>query len=330
MTSWPRSANSRCATDDSAGFKGKDRSGIMLGQRLTSAAVLVAVLLSILWLDHQHPLWGVTGLWLLVPLGLLVVGTCLDIVRLLAAAGHPSDPIGATLAALAVPLTAYVPSLWPLLGTPYPADCPLQHSGWIVVGLAMAMLAIFLRQMATYDPQCRGVALRRLLGSVFVAGYVGLPFAVMFAIRSMGPPGWGLSALITMVVVTKVADAGAYFAGKLAGRHKLVPRLSPGKTWEGAVGGIVAAVAASYGCFLWLFPALDEAAPPAPWWAPLLLGVVGMLAGLVGDLVESLVKRETGAKDSGQTLPGLGGVWDVTDSPLLVAAPAWVIYAALV
>ncbi len=90
--------------------------------------------------------------------------------------------------------------------------------------------------------------------------YVGLPMALLIALRSMGGGNWGLAALITTIAVTKSTDAGAYFSGKALGKHKLIPRLSPGKTREGAVGGILTATIVAFVCLQWLFPAIAGAA----------------------------------------------------------------------
>jgi phosphatidate cytidylyltransferase len=175
---------------------------------------------------------------------------------------------------------------------------------------------------------------------------------LLVALRGLGEGGWGLAAVLTTVLVTKGADTGAYFIGRALGRRKLVPRLSPGKTWEGAIGGIAAATLAAWICLQWLFPAVLSGAEsamaavaaedtletvssdepgrgPALWWA-VVLGPALALAGMVGDLAESLVKRSTGVKDSGDWLPGLGGMWDVTDSLIAAVAPAFLCFAAAV
>ncbi len=155
----------------------------------------------------------------------------------------------------------------------------------------------------------------------------------------MGVGNWGLAALLTTIAVTKSTDAGAYFSGKTLGKHKLIPRLSPGKTREGAVGGILTATIVAFGCLQWLFPAVAGAAagPVAtpsipgidqPLWGALVLGPLLALTGMVGDLAESLIKRDSGAKDSGNWLPGLGGVWDVTDSLIAAVMPAFLCFAA--
>ncbi|MBX6350976.1 MAG: phosphatidate cytidylyltransferase [Clostridia bacterium] len=125
-------------------------------------------------------------------------------------------------------------------------------------------------------------------------------YAFMPLLRSHGRP-----ALLWPLAVVWVGDAVAYFAGRAFGRRPLAAELSPGKSWEGFLCGLVAAAAAGYG-FAWL-AGLD---PVATAWQSGLLSV----AGLFGDLFESAFKRTAGAKDSGRLLPGHGGVWDRFDS----------------
>lgn len=295
----------------------------MLRDRLFSASLLIVLLLTLLWLDHRYPLAGLPGVWLIGPLLLFALGTAMELARLLVASGHRVDAAGGLFGTAVLALAVYIPVFWPLCGKAYPLDCPLGRIGWVVVAAAVALLIVFLRQLAAYDETRRGESLEKILSGTFIVAYVGLPFAILVLIRGMGQPSWGLAALISMIVVTKSADTGAYFTGKLIGRHKLVPHLSPGKTWEGALGGIGLAILASYLCFVGLIPAMASPQTPVPLWGPIVFGFVCALFGMVGDLSESLVKREAGAKDSGRTLPGLGGIWDVTDSLIGAAMPAW-------
>jgi len=125
--------------------------------------------------------------------------------------------------------------------------------------------------------------------------------------------------------VTKFSDMVAYLAGLLFGKHKLVPHISPHKSWEGLIGAIVLATAGSFGLWLLIpgrlsvFSATDVA----------VLGVLLGIAAVIGDLAESIVKRSTEAKDSGGLLPGIGGVLDLIDS-LLFTAPLLFFYMRLV
>jgi phosphatidate cytidylyltransferase len=127
--------------------------------------------------------------------------------------------------------------------------------------------------------------------------------------------------VLYFIVVTKLSDCGAYAVGSLIGKHKMIPRISPGKTWEGFYGAVVVSTAASVIFFkvgqAHLFGMTLTHA--------IILGVVLSISAVVGDLIESLFKREAGLKDSGQMFPGIGGILDLLDS-LLFNAPLMYLY----
>jgi phosphatidate cytidylyltransferase len=115
--------------------------------------------------------------------------------------------------------------------------------------------------------------------------------------------GWVFVAILS----TFASDASAYFTGKALGRHKLAPYVSPKKTWEGAIGGVLGAIVASVAlATLFRLPIL--------WWGAIILGILISAIGQLGDLVKSLFKRNMAIKDSGKVLPGHGGLLDRTDS----------------
>ena len=127
--------------------------------------------------------------------------------------------------------------------------------------------------------------------------------------------------LLYFVVITKFSDTGAYLVGSLIGRHKMIPRISPGKTWEGFVGALVVSVLAS---LLFVYYLGDRMAG-MNWIHAIILGLLLGLAAVVGDLIESIFKREAGVKDSGKLFPGIGGILDLLDS-LLFNAPIMYLY----
>lgn len=154
-------------------------------------------------------------------------------------------------------------------------------------------------------------------GTLLAFVYLGLLFGFILAIRREHS-AW---VLLWVLFVPKAYDTGAYFTGRAFGRHKLIPWLSPGKTWEGLVGGVVTA-AVGGGLGAWAITALTAGQMPAAIWGAVAgagLGIVGQ----AGDLVASLFKRDAGLKDSSDILPGFGGVLDVVDSPLLVGPFAY-------
>ena len=129
--------------------------------------------------------------------------------------------------------------------------------------------------------------------------------------------------VLMILVVVKSTDIGAYFGGRALGRHKLIPWLSPGKTWEGLLCGVLTAgvVGALIGRTL---PHHGMALPP---WLGFIFGVVIGAIGQAGDLLESLMKRDAEVKDSGRLIPGFGGILDVIDSPLFAAPFAYLLFS---
>jgi phosphatidate cytidylyltransferase len=127
--------------------------------------------------------------------------------------------------------------------------------------------------------------------------------------------------LLYFVLITKFSDTGAYAVGSLIGKHKMIPRISPGKTWEGFGGAIVVSTLAS----LVFVHFAHEKMPAMNWVHAVILGVILSSTAVIGDLIESLFKREAGVKDSGKFFPGIGGVLDLLDS-LLFNAPIMYLY----
>ncbi len=147
--------------------------------------------------------------------------------------------------------------------------------------------------------------------------YLGLLLGFLFLLRKEFS-GWHLLAI---VLVTKSYDIGAYATGRAVGKHKLIPWLSPGKTWEGLAGG--AALAALVALAVNAAAQAAGAVTGLTSWQAALIGLLLGLVGQMGDLVASVFKRDAGVKDYSKTLPGFGGVMDVLDSPLLVAPVAY-------
>ena len=156
-------------------------------------------------------------------------------------------------------------------------------------------------------------------------GYLSLALAWLAAVFLAGLPDSGKGLLIIMVVVVVVADVGAYFTGKYMGQHKLAERVSPNKTWEGFWGGVVACALLATG----LWSLLPDDAAHIGLGSVLAVVVATGLFSVVGDLTVSMVKRESGVKDSGSLLPGHGGVMDRLDS-LAAAAPVFALGLLLV
>lgn len=202
--------------------------------------------------------------------------------------------------------------------------------GGPAIAYAMAVGMLFGIEIVRYRPH--GRALERIAAGSLVLAYIGLPLAFMVVLRllcveNLGPEQTGhghlgIVPLASLVAVVKAGDIAAYVVGSLAGRHRMAPLLSPGKTWEGVAASLAASIATA--CAV---PVVSGGGLPSqPWGGWPLFGAAVGAAGMVGDLAESLLKRETGAKDSGRSLGGLGGVLDLVDSLLFAAPVAWLLW----
>jgi len=171
----------------------------------------------------------------------------------------------------------------------------------------------------------RSAMVLRAPGVIPGAGLLVLTGAWLGLVSLRAQPGLGAWLIIWLFVVVWSADIGAYFVGRAYGRHKLALAVSPGKTWEGAAGGLVCSVLLATG-LVGIVPALRMVSLSLTDWA-LLAFALGAIS-IVGDLFESVLKRETGAKDSGTLLPGHGGLLDRIDA-LLAVLPSFALFVLL-
>jgi phosphatidate cytidylyltransferase len=282
--------------------------------RVWVGLVLILLVAAVLLLDQYLQRWLSVPLYpcLLLFILVLAVLSCLELHVLLS--GLPRPPLWLTLFGCC----AVVLAGWPahLSWTKGP---PWRDIAWV---LAAVVLAGFLYEMAVFREPGSAVTRNALL--VWMVGYLGL-LPCFFAQLRWWPPAKearvadlrGEAALALTIFVTKSADIGAYFTGKLIGKHRMTPVISPKKTWEGLAGGVVLSVLVAVGLNRLVSPVLGSDVMAA------LFGVVVGLAGVLGDLAESLVKRDCRRKDASQRVPGFGGVLDVVDSVLFAAPVAY-------
>lgn len=276
----------------------------MLRWRLLLGTLIVAALVGLCWLDATTK---VPGAWLLPVVILFTVLASGEVLHLARAGG---------MRPLAWPV--YAGNLLVVLAGFYIANYRPSAEQSLLWPLAVGVLLVFLGEMLRYEKP--GGVMANIAVNVFALVYIGV--MLMFAVQLR--VSYGIGAVAAWVVAVKMGDTGAYAVGRLIGRHKMAPRISPGKTIEGAAGAIVFSCLGSWAVFTWLVPHVP-AIPHSPglsWgWLPfgLLMGIVGML----GDLAESLLKRDVGCKDSSTWMPGFGGVLDILDSLLLSAPIAW-------
>jgi phosphatidate cytidylyltransferase len=194
---------------------------------------------------------------------------------------------------------------------------PVAMRGYdLLLILSLVTLAIFAEQMIrdrTHD------ALRQIAVSILAVAYLGLGTGMILAMRI----SFSMEALILFLAACKFTDIGAFFTGTAIGRHKMIPWLSPGKSWEGLVGGLTAGAGITVALVFAL--GVDQVTVVEA----IVFGAVVGAAGQFADLCESLLKRSAGVKDSGALIPNFGGVLDLVDSPLLSAPVGFLAYGII-
>jgi phosphatidate cytidylyltransferase len=200
-----------------------------------------------------------------------------------------------------------------------PHDAHFVHFGEELV-LVFALLGALIRLVVVPEEHKTPIvtAALTLLGLMYV------PFLFNFVALlgfMEGSPEQNRFLLVYLLAVTKFSDVGAYVVGSLVGKHKMIPRISPGKTWEGFVGALLTSLFISIG----LTKLMGGRVPAISFADSVILGLLIPLVSVVGDLAESVVKRDASIKDSGRTIPGIGGALDLIDS-ILFSAPVLYFY----
>ncbi len=276
--------------------------------------LLIVGLLGLLWVDErvsvflgstQGPLpWFTGGARGLVLSAVVILGVApilgAELANMLRRIGITA-PAWLTIAAAMT--GAYLLRLVPGASSPQQAGALMATAVWALIFVSIIVHA--------RHRKVEGVV-AAAGGTLYSFAYLGLLLGMWLMVRDHV----GVWVLLGAMLTVKSSDSGAYFTGMAIGRHKLIPWLSPGKTWEGLVGGVVAAAVVGALLSHWSYSLADERDH-----VPVMLGAIGgAVLGLVspcGDLIESLLKRAAGMKDSGSVLPGMGGALDVLDSPLL-------------
>jgi phosphatidate cytidylyltransferase len=268
---------------------------VILKRTLTTLTLWAAIIASLYFFKAHAAVWIVA---------LMAVVSVCEFNKLTRAIGsHPFHIMGMIIAGLMIAVPFYFPQL------------RLAAADFLVAGvLAGAIRILGERDLAT--------RVGALASTLFALAYVPLMLSYFVQIigtyTSAGFPYAGVLFFIWVVIVTKLCDTGALLTGMAAGKHKMTPVISPKKTWEGVVGGVITSALIS-ALFAWLF----SASLPSfftPRFAALAALPLAAL-GVIGDLVESIIKRRAGIKDSGNLAPGIGGMFDMTDS-LILTAPA--------
>ena len=276
----------------------------MLKHRLITGSLLIASILLIAFLDHR----------LTAPNGTLSRGLLLGIITCGLVAPLLALELGVILNRL-----GSAPLGWlTCLGSIMIAGCMwLCETPGNTVLLLLSLVFILAFIFGAAGKRTNGL-INDVMGTLFVTFTSGVLLGFWLMLRSE-ETAW---VLVGAILTVKMADIGAYTVGCSIGRHRMIPWLSPKKTWEGLAGGIL--FSAACGILLaWASPGFSEHPEGISPMTGLIFGVVCAVIGLLGDLSASALKRDAGIKDSGSLLPGLGGLVDTLDSLLLVGPIAW-------
>ena len=288
----------------------------MLRWRLIFGFLLIALMIALCWADVRSDRPGIY----LVPLAMIAcVLATKEMLGLARYVGCQPLPWATYIGTFLPVLGASMPVAW----KEYPTDCAIGKLGWLACGLAAGLLLIILGEMRRYEKP--GQVVRNLAPAVLSVSYVGGLLGFLIQLRLLHDSMWGMVALLSLIGTVKLSDTCQYLFGNLFGRHKLISKLSPGKTWEGAVEGIASAVVVA-SLVLWFWMGKTE--PPQFYLGVLLYCLLIAVAGIYGDLAVSMLKRDAGVKDSSSWLPGFGGVLDLLDSLLFAAPVAYFCWAA--
>jgi phosphatidate cytidylyltransferase len=276
---------------------------------LISAAVIISVLLGLIAVDFQMGDDGWFGRPGLV-LGLIAIAVAMLSAQELVHLFQKFLPSGRTTEAVLIAGISVTICSLPILWRDYPADCPIGILGWSMLALTFAAGSTLLLEILRFDDS--GQSTNRVGLSVLIYAQLILLFGFLVA--------------HTLLTTVKMSDAAAYFAGKSLGRNKLAPQLSPGKTVEGLIGSVFGAL---LGCIIVVHlvaPYIFKSQLNISWIWIVIYSIAVTLAGVVGDLSESMFKRDAKIKDSSSWLPGLGGVLDITDSLVFAAPVSWFLW----
>jgi phosphatidate cytidylyltransferase len=288
----------------------------MLKTRLLVSAVLVPAFIGLCWLDAQTGQYAA----ILMPLALiLAVQASRELAGMLRLT--PGSAHAATIGSVAVLLALWG---WHIASPDVAEESSLAPLGPVALVFACVVLFLLFVRAAVFRGPAGHAAI--VASEVFVVSYVGMLLAMTAELRWTAGGRLGYFALGSLIIGAKVGDIGGYTFGRLFGKRKLAPLLSPGKTRAGAVGAVVTASVATAMWLHFVGPLFDADASIGSWPQLLTIGAVFGIAGLVGDLCESLIKRDVGMKDASQLMPAFGGLLDLIDSILYTAPIALLIW----
>ncbi len=296
-----------------------------LKNRFKFGSIMLMGLFALLWLDDAAQMWtrdwmleryqvrgGVGGIGLMAILMLINPFAVDELAVLFTAEKVRPNRVIASIGAFLIVTHAFL--------TQFPPFRPIAASTLAFIIVFVMLIAALSRAMQKQTQE----AITRMAGTVLASMYLGGLSWFIIAIRVKHSANEGgfhgtTWVVLSILLMVKSTDIGAYFGGRATGRHKLIPWLSPGKTWEGLGFGLLTAGIVGLLC--------STKIPHVTLQKGFIFGVIIGGIGQLGDLLESLMKRDAEVKDSGSLVPGFGGVLDIIDSPLLAAPFAYLLFS---
>lgn len=284
----------------------------MLKYRLLFGSIMIVVFLGLIFLDahldgsltKDIPNKSIQGTLFMILIALLAIPAQFELGNLIKQTGAHLFKIITIPASILLATGVY----WAQM-----TDTHRLLTLYLLLVPAFSFLALFFAQAVKFGTEG---TIANVSAGFFSIMYLGFLCLFILAIRIL----WGPWVLLLFILTIKSSDIGAYTIGRLFGKHKMAPKISPGKTWEGLGGAVLFAMAVAIGFSL--VSGIMTLLPAA------IFGAVFGVLGQAGDLVESMIKRDAASKDSSKSIPGFGGILDVIDSPLATApaAFAWFIF----
>ena len=291
----------------------------MLGWRLFLSSILIPLLFGLFYFDNRI---GESAPILLVFCLLLALRCVWELVELLRDRfSEISFPLTA-LCSLGVIAAAWIPH-WTKLGD---SSATVSSQFTLVAFVSSVLLLFFVAAIRYREP---GKNLETLATEMLIVSYLGLLLSVTAQLRWVAGSQAGYLAIGSLIVAAKCGDSCAYFSGRLWGKQKMAPRLSPGKTWVGAWGALLGSGLGAWAWLQFATPLFNANWEPCDWYWSVLFGMIIGVTGLIGDLCESLIKRDMQKKDSAPLMPGFGGLLDLLDSILFAGPVAYVLWLIL-
>ncbi|HUE17473.1 MAG TPA: phosphatidate cytidylyltransferase [Planctomycetaceae bacterium] len=292
----------------------------MLGWRLLVSAILIPAFAFLFYLDQRA---GESAPVLLALALAIAVRSAWELAELFRVRSFEPSFWQTALLSCAVVASAWIGHLSPTAA----AHGPIDAVGTPLFVFGLSVLWLLASNAARYREP--GGRMETLGAEILIVCYVGLLLCLTAELRWVAGAQAGYLVLGSLLIAAKCGDIGGYTLGRLFGRRKMAPRLSPAKTWAGAAGALIGSALGGWIWLHWAPPYFDATWPPCPALWSVVYGLLIGVAGMVGDLCESLIKRDLGKKDAAALMPGFGGLLDLTDSVLYAGPIAYLLWTVL-